>query len=48
MRIPIDRESDVPIYRQVQNYISEGILAGSLTADMQLPASRKTGQRFGD
>jgi GntR family transcriptional regulator / MocR family aminotransferase len=47
MRIPIDRESDVPIYRQVQDYISEGILAGSLTAEMQLPASRKLGSDLG-
>jgi GntR family transcriptional regulator/MocR family aminotransferase len=47
LRIPIDRESDVPVYRQVQDYIREGILSGSLQPEMQLPASRKLGGDLG-
>ncbi len=30
MRIPLDRESDVPLYQQIKTYLRQGILSGSL------------------
>jgi GntR family transcriptional regulator/MocR family aminotransferase len=47
MRIPIDRESDVPVYHQVEEFIRQGILSGSLQAETRLPASRRLGADLG-
>ncbi|MBI9047856.1 MAG: PLP-dependent aminotransferase family protein [Anaerolineaceae bacterium] len=47
MRIPIDRENTTPIYRQVEQFIREGILSGSLAAEQRLPASRQLGADLG-
>ncbi len=44
MRIPLDYQSSVPIYRQIETYLREGILSGRLTPDTRLPASRKLAQ----
>jgi len=47
MRIPIDRQSDVPIYKQIESYIREGILSGSLAPETRLPATRKLAEDLG-
>lgn len=47
MRIPIDRESDIPLYKQIKTYIQQGILSGSLIPDTRLPASRQLAQNLG-
>ncbi|MGD8403848.1 MAG: PLP-dependent aminotransferase family protein [Anaerolineales bacterium] len=47
MRIPLDRECDVPLYQQIRNHLREGILSGSLAPDTRLPASRKLARDLG-
>jgi GntR family transcriptional regulator/MocR family aminotransferase len=47
MRIPIDRHSNVPIYKQIENFLHEGILSGSLPPETRLPATRKLAQDLG-
>jgi GntR family transcriptional regulator/MocR family aminotransferase len=47
MRIPIDRQSEVPIYRQIEKFLREGIISGSLAPDTRLPATRKLAQDLG-
>src|SRR5512138_2517547 len=47
MRIPLDRQSTVPLYQQIQTYLRQGILSGSLAADTRLPASRQLAQDLG-
>jgi len=47
MRIPLDRQCDVPLYQQIKNHFREGILSGSLAPDTRLPASRKLAHDLG-
>lgn len=47
MRIPLDRQSEIPLYRQIKAYLQQGILSGSLAADTRLPASRQLAQDLG-
>src|SRR5574339_735748 len=47
MRIPLDRQSTVPLYQQIETYLRQGILTGSLAADTRLPASRQLAQDLG-
>src|SRR5512145_1998156 len=47
MRVPIDRQSAVPLYQQIKTYLRQGILSGSLAADTRLPASRQLAQDLG-
>jgi GntR family transcriptional regulator/MocR family aminotransferase len=47
MRIPLDRKSVVPLYRQIESYLRHGILSGSLAADTRLPASRQLARDLG-
>jgi GntR family transcriptional regulator/MocR family aminotransferase len=47
MRIPLDRQSDIPLYKQIKTYLQQGILSGSLAADTRLPASRQLAQDLG-
>ncbi len=47
MRIPLDRQSDTPIYRQIERYLRQSILAGSLAPDTRLPAARQLAQDLG-
>jgi GntR family transcriptional regulator/MocR family aminotransferase len=41
MRIPLDRNSEEPIYRQIQRFLCEQIQAGALPAGTRLPATRE-------
>lgn len=47
MRIPIDRRSDIPIYKQIESFLREGILSGSLVPESRLPSTRKLAQDLG-
>ncbi len=47
MRIPLDRESDTPLYEQIGNYLRNAILSGKLTADTRLPAYRQLANDLG-
>jgi len=47
MRIPLDKKSDVPLYHQIESYLRQGILSGSLPTDMRLPASRQLAHDLG-
>jgi GntR family transcriptional regulator/MocR family aminotransferase len=47
MRIPLDRQSAVPLYQQIEDYLRQGILSGSLAPDTRLPASRQLARDLG-
>jgi GntR family transcriptional regulator / MocR family aminotransferase len=47
MRIPLDRQSAVPLYHQIESYLRQGIRSGSLAADTRLPASRQLARDLG-
>jgi GntR family transcriptional regulator/MocR family aminotransferase len=47
MRIPLDRQSHIPLYQQIKKHIQQGILSGSLAADTRLPASRQLARDLG-
>lgn len=47
MRIPLDRQSAVPLYQQIEEYLRQGILSGSLAANTRLPASRELARDLG-
>jgi GntR family transcriptional regulator / MocR family aminotransferase len=47
MRIPLDRQSTVPLYQQIETYLRQGILSGSLAANTRLPASRQLARDLG-
>jgi GntR family transcriptional regulator/MocR family aminotransferase len=47
MRIPIDRQSPVPLYQQIEAYFRQGILSGNLEPGMRLPSTRQLAQDLG-
>ena len=47
MRIPLDRQSAIPLYQQIKTYMRDGILSGSLSANTRLPASRQLARDLG-
>src|SRR5512143_1655574 len=47
MRIPLDRDSEIPLYKQIKTYMQQGILSGSLAPDTRLPASRQLAHDLG-
>jgi GntR family transcriptional regulator/MocR family aminotransferase len=47
MRIPLDRQSAIPLYQQIEIYLRQGILSGSLAVDTRLPASRQLAHDLG-
>ena len=47
MRIPIDRESPVPLYRQIKAFLEEQIVSGALAPETRLPASRELSGELG-
>lgn len=40
MRIPLDRQSEIPLYRQIESWLRRNILSGNLPPETRLPASR--------
>src|SRR5512135_1570732 len=47
MRIPLDRQSSVPLYLQIKQHLRQGILSGSLAAETRLPACRQLARDLG-
>ncbi len=47
MRIPLDRDGPVPLYRQIQQFLREQIRSGGLLPETRLPASRKLASSLG-
>ncbi|WP_147822377.1 PLP-dependent aminotransferase family protein [Salidesulfovibrio onnuriiensis] len=47
MRIPLDRESDQPLYRQISGHLRKGILSGALAPEFRLPAVRALSKALG-
>src|ERR1044071_3285709 len=47
MRIPLDRQADIPLYQQIESYLRQAILSGNLSANMRLPAARQLAQDLG-
>ena len=47
MRIPIDCDSSVPLYRQIQQFLREQIQSGALPSETRLPATRDLAASLG-
>ncbi len=47
MRIPLDRQSEIPLYKQIEAYLRQGIISGGLPADTRLPACRQLAHDLG-
>ena len=47
MRIPLDRQSTLPLYQQIKTYLRQGILSGSLAPETRLPACRQLARDLG-
>jgi GntR family transcriptional regulator / MocR family aminotransferase len=47
MRIPLDHQSAIPLYRQIEIFLRENIHSGALAADTRLPSSRELAQELG-
>lgn len=47
MRIPLEHQSPIPLYQQIERYLREQILSGQLAAETRLPASRRLAQELG-
>jgi GntR family transcriptional regulator / MocR family aminotransferase len=47
MRIPLDRRHDSPLYQQIEAYVRQGILSGSLEPETRLPAARQIAAELG-
>lgn len=47
MRIPLDFESAVPLYQQIESYLRQNIIAGNLLPETRLPATRQLADSLG-
>lgn len=47
MRIPLDRQSDIPLYQQIEAHLRKSILSGTLPPETRLPASRQLAHDLG-
>jgi len=47
MRIPLDHQSSIPLYQQIESYLRENILSGTLAPETRLPATRQLAQALG-
>lgn len=47
MRIPLERESPIPLYEQITEFLRRQIHSGSLAPDTRLPASRELADELG-
>ena len=47
MRIPLDPLSKIPLYRQIETWLQENILNGSLQPETRLPATRVLSEKLG-
>jgi GntR family transcriptional regulator/MocR family aminotransferase len=47
MRIPLDRQSETPLYQQIEGYLRQAILSGNLSTNTRLPACRQLAHDLG-
>jgi GntR family transcriptional regulator / MocR family aminotransferase len=47
MRILLDRQSEIPLYRQIESHLRQSILSGNLLSDTRLPACRQLARDLG-
>ncbi|MBN2004931.1 MAG: PLP-dependent aminotransferase family protein [Anaerolineae bacterium] len=47
MRIPLDRQSSAPLYRQIEDFLRQGIVSGRLAPETRLPATRQLARDLG-
>lgn len=47
MHIPLDRQNEIPLYRQIAAYLHQNILSGGLPPDTRLPATRQLARDLG-
>jgi len=47
MRIPIDPAGELPMFRQVEEFLRKSILSGALAPETRLPATRRLAQDLG-
>jgi GntR family transcriptional regulator/MocR family aminotransferase len=47
LRIPLDRQSKVALYRQIEDFLRQNILAGSLAPEARLPSTRQLAEELG-
>ena len=47
MRIPLDHQSAIPLYQQIETYLRRNILSGNLLPETQLPATRQMAESLG-
>lgn len=47
MRLPLDRTSPIPLYKQIEKHLRQSILNGSLAPETRLPASRQLARHLG-
>jgi GntR family transcriptional regulator/MocR family aminotransferase len=47
MRIPLDHQSAIPLYQQIETYLRQNILSGNLLPETQLPATRQMAESLG-
>lgn len=46
MHIPLDRESERPLFRQIEDYLRENILSGFLLPETRLPPTRQLAEQL--
>ncbi len=47
MRIPLDRQGNIPLYQQIGSFLRQSILSGNLSPHTRLPATRALAQDLG-
>jgi GntR family transcriptional regulator/MocR family aminotransferase len=47
MRIPLDRQSNVPLYEQIKAFLRQNIQSGNLLPETRLPATRQLAESLG-
>jgi GntR family transcriptional regulator/MocR family aminotransferase len=47
MRVPLNRESEIPLYQQIEVFLRQGIQSGALLPETRLPASRQLAADLG-
>src|SRR5215217_80795 len=47
MRIPIDRRQSTPLYQQIETFLRQSIVAGTLAPTTRLPAARQVAHDLG-
>ncbi|MDM8520309.1 PLP-dependent aminotransferase family protein [Anaerolineales bacterium HSG6] len=47
MRIPLDHDSTVPLYQQIETYLRQNIISGKLLPETRLPATRQLAEKLG-